>query len=80
MFKENLRLIKINGIWNYEVTGVHEKPVLFAFTSQTTNSFVCENQKNEFPKVIKYTLMRDTLRAVISADETRISFIFTKIQ
>jgi hypothetical protein len=78
VFKEDLRLIKINGIWNYEVSGVHEQPVLFTFTSHNNYSFICENHENNFPKVIQYTLANDTLRAIISDEKSEIPFIFTK--
>ncbi len=76
VFKEDLRLIKINGNWNLEVTGVNENPTLFVFTDQSQNSFVCENEANEFPKKIEYVLKNKTLTATISAGDTKIPFIF----
>lgn len=79
IFKEELRIIKINEIWNYEVSGVHENPILFHFTSQSENSFVCENEKNEFPKKIEYSIAGNKLTAKISDGETVVLFIFEKI-
>ena len=79
VFKENMRLIPIEGIWNLEVTGVNEKPTLFYFTNQSKNSFVCENPNNEFPKKIEYYLEDKKLKAKISADEMEVSFDFEKI-
>jgi len=79
VFKENLRLIPMNGIWNLEVTGVNEKPTLFQFTNQTKNSFVCENPNNEFPKKIEYQFLDKKLKAKVSADEMKIEFDFEKI-
>ena len=76
VFKENLRLLKINSIWNIEVTGVNESPTFFKFTKQTTTSFSCENKQNEFPKRIDYSFDRNNLNAVIADDSTEISFVF----
>ena len=78
VFKEHLRLIKINDVWNYEVTGVNETPTYFKFTSQSTNQFVCENPQNEFPKQIEYQLNGTTLNAFVSAGETTLVFNFQK--
>lgn len=79
VFKENLRLIKINNVWNYEVTGVNETPTYFKFSSQSANKFVCENPTNEFPKKIVYQLSGDSLRAFVSAGETNLTFDFQKL-
>ena len=79
VFKENMRLIPINGVWNLEVTGVNENPTLFYFTNQTKNSFVCENPNNEFPKKIEYQFSDKKLKAKVSAEEMEIDFEFKKI-
>jgi len=78
VFKENLRIFQLNGVWNYEVSGVHQQPVLFAFTSQSDKGFICENTENDFPKKIKYDLQGETLTAVISAGDKKIPFTFIK--
>jgi len=76
VFKENIRLIKLNNIWNLEVVGVNEAPTLFKFISNTTNSFTCENKQNEFPKKISYSLDGEHLKAIISDDANEIPFLF----
>lgn len=79
VFKEYLRLVKINAVWNYEVTGVNELPTYFKLTSQSANKFVCENPQNEFPKKIEYQLSGDSLSAFVSARETTLIFNFQKL-
>jgi hypothetical protein len=77
-FSEKMRLIKINKVWNLEITGVHDEPIFFNFISQTKNSFVCENKENEFPKKIRYSIEKEILTAKISNDTLEIPFIFKK--
>ena len=79
IFKENMRLLPIEGVWNLEVTGVNENPTLFYFSNQTKNSFVCENPNNEFPKKIEYQLLDKKLKAKVSAGEMEVAFDFEKI-
>ena len=67
IFKEQLRLIKIN-----------ENPTLFLLTNQTENSFASENEFNEFPKIIEYSVHDKVLLAKISDGDTEISFTFEK--
>lgn len=78
VFKENIRLFKRDSTWIYEVTGVHEAPVEFAFSSYKEHQFVAENTQNEFPKKIVYYTENGQLIAIISADEDRIKFVFEK--
>lgn len=79
IFKENLRLILTEGDWNLEVTGVNENPTLFLLINRTVNSFVCENEYNEFPKNIEYSLDDSILLAKISDGDTEILFSFEKL-
>lgn len=79
IFEENLRIINSKDTLYLEVSGVNEAATLFQFTSQTDTSFICENQKNEFPKKIKYWLEKDTLNALVSAEELNIKFQFEKM-
>ena len=79
VFKENMKLLPIEGVWNLEVTGVNEKPTLFYFTKQNENSFVCENPNNEFPKKIEYHFFDKKLKAKVSAGEMEVAFDFEKI-
>ena len=78
-FQETLSIISINDTLHLEVKGVNENPTLFKFTNQTDSSFICENPQNEFPKKIKYYLESKQLKAVVSADDFRIDFVFEKV-
>lgn len=77
-FQETLSILKINDTLYLEVKDIGEKPTLFKFTNQTDTSFVCENPKNEFPKKIKYYIENKQLKAVVSADDFRIDFVFDR--
>jgi hypothetical protein len=78
VFSEKMRLIKLNSIWNLEITGADKKPMLFVFINQTNYSFICENKENDFPKKIQYTKDNETLVAKISNDTLEIPFQFKK--
>ena len=72
-------VVTIKDTLYLEVSGINEQPTLFKFTEQTDSSFVCENPQNEFPKKIKYFLDNKQLKAIISAEDFRIDFIFEKV-
>ncbi len=78
VFKEILSIVELDGNLVYKVEGVNEEPSLFTFTEQTKNSFRCENPDNEFPKVIEYVLEDDQLKAVISAGDDSVEFLFAR--
>lgn len=78
VFKENIHLIKDKEQWVFKVIGVNETPTLFSITSLNKTSFTCENPENEFPKKIIYSSENGNLKAVISAGETQIPFLFKK--
>ena len=78
VFKENLRLIKADGEWNLEVTGVNENPTLFLLVNRKDNGFICENKLNDFPKLIEYSGQDSLLTAKISDGDTEISFHFKR--
>lgn len=78
-FQETLAIVTIKDTLYLEVRGINEQPTLFKFTEQTDSSFVCENPQNEFPKKIKYFLDNKQLKAIISAEDFRIDFIFEKV-
>lgn len=78
VFKENIRLTPLNGVWQFEVTGVNEVPTLFALTDQTKDSFVCENPQNEFPTKIEYALKGNRLTAKVTGGDMAIDFVFEK--
>jgi hypothetical protein len=77
-FKEILSIFTIKDTLFLKVEGVNETPTLFKFTQQTDTSFVCENKENEFPKKIKYYLENNQLKAIVSADDFKIDFIFER--
>jgi hypothetical protein len=79
-FQEILSILNIKDTLYLEVKGVNEDPTLFKFTQQTDSSFVCENSENEFPKKIKYYLENKQLKAIVSADDFRIDFVFEKVE
>ncbi len=76
LFKEEIHLLKSAHEWIYRVYGVNRRPTSFRVTHRTLNSFVCQNDKNPFPKLISYTLEDDILTAEISADGKKIRFLF----
>lgn len=78
-FEEILSIVTIKDTLYLKVEGVNETATLFKFTQQTDTSFVCENPKNEFPKKIKYYLENEQLKAIVSADDFRIDFVFDRI-
>ena len=79
-FQEILSIVEIYDTLYLAVKGVNEKPTLFKFTDQTDTSFVCENPENEFPKKITYYLENNQLKAIISADDFSIDFIFDSVK
>jgi len=78
IFKEVLSIIEKKDTLYLQVDGVNEEPTLFKFTNQTNTSFTGENQKNEFPKKIKYYIESDTLKATVSNDDFSIDFVFKR--
>lgn len=80
VFKENLRILKNKELLYLEVTGVNENPTLFLFSNHSDSSFVCENEENEFPKKIEYSLSKNILTAIISDEDNNINFEFEKIK
>lgn len=76
VFKEHMRLYKNKSQWVFEVVGVNPKPTNFLVTNISTDSFVCENPENDFPKKIKYFKQGKSLIAHISAETQKIEFQF----
>lgn len=79
VFVEKMSFISNEGSMYLQVMGVGESPTYFAFTSQTNSSFTVENDRNEFPKKIKYHMKNDTLKAVISNADFSVDFSFVKM-
>jgi hypothetical protein len=78
IFKENMKLHIKNGKWIFEVSGVNEDPTLFVVSEKARRSFTCENEKNEFPKYIEYSLDGRTLKARIYGDGQEVLFSFER--
>lgn len=76
IFQEQIHLLKSAHEWIFRVYGVNRRPTSFRVTQRSNNSFVCRNDNNPFPKLIKYTLENDILTAEISADGKKIRFLF----
>ncbi|WP_309562412.1 DUF6265 family protein [Christiangramia sp. SM2212] len=80
VFREDLRILKKNDTWIYEVTGVNSDTTNFLISSITSNSFTAINLDNPFPKEINYRAEEGRLIAEISDDENKIVFEFRKDQ
>ena len=78
VFKEKMHLIKEKEQWVFKVIGVNEAPTLFPISSLTETSFTCKNPENEFPKQLNYSFDGKNLNALISDDNTEITFIFKR--
>lgn len=79
IWKEDVVLRKSNNIWYFAVTGKEDKsPVLFKLSKIDDKSFVFENKKNSFPKLIQYQNIGDKFKATVSGDEMVIHFEFEK--
>lgn len=80
IWKEDIRIVKIDSIWNFEVVGVNEsKSTIFTFTNLGSKSFSCQNEDNEFPKKIEYFMGKDKLKAIISGGGMEIPFEFDRM-
>lgn len=79
VFVEKLRLVNIEGAWNYTAEVSHNAgPTYFKITSWSEDGFVSENPEHDFPKKIEYKLDGDLLTATISGDGKEIPFLFIK--
>ncbi len=80
IFKEHIKLLKRDGKWVFEVSGVNEDPTPFVLIKQSKKSFTCENKKNEFPKFIEYSLIDKKIQARIFGDGQEVLFTFQKLK
>ena len=80
LWYENIKLVKSNNLWSFEVTGQGEtSPTVFKLTSIEKGKFISENNLNEFPKKIEYFTNGNELKALISGDELEVAFDFERI-
>ena len=81
IWQEDVILSKIETDWNLTVTDRREKnQVVFRLTDISKDGFTCENQENEFPKIIRYKKDGNLLRAEIEGDDVKIPFKFKKVK
>lgn len=79
IWQENVKLINDKNEWNFVVTpkGTPQQTV-FRLTTLTDSTFTCENQNNDFPKIIRYFKSGDSFNAEIEGGDMKILFEFGK--
>jgi hypothetical protein len=80
VFKELMHIKTINDNLCFEVTGVNENPTIFKVIELTSNSITCENEDNEFPKIISYWMENKQLKAKVANDDFAVDFAFMKME
>ena len=81
IWQEDVILSKTNTDWKFTVTDKKEKnQVTFNLTKILNDEFTCENQENEFPKIIRYKKDGELLKAAIEGGDMKITFEFKKIK
>ena len=79
VFVEKLKLVAKDGNIFYVADIVENKePVYFKLTNITGNSFVCENSKHDFPKMIAYQKEGNKIKATISGNGKSVDYLFEK--
>lgn len=79
--QEIIILVKVNEAWDLKVQIQNEPtPIVFKMISYMHGAFICENKENDFPTLIKYWKNGNNLNALISGDDTEISFEFERIR
>ncbi|MGV0924779.1 DUF6265 family protein [Empedobacter tilapiae] len=81
--QEHLTISKIDDKWILKVNldKTKNETTDFKLINSDKNSFILENQENDFPKIIKYWKVGNQLKAEISNDESsKIDFVFEKIK
>lgn len=79
IWMENIKLVRKDAGWNFEVTGKGDTiPTIFNLTKIGKESFISENDQNEFPKKIHYYKNGEKLTAIISGGGMEIPFEFER--
>jgi acetyl-CoA carboxylase beta subunit len=79
IWQEKTKLYKSSNGWVLEVMLKEDsKPTIFDLTAVKKNMFICENEKNEFPKVIQYQKKGGTLEAILTGNGMETKFEFKK--
>lgn len=77
IWQESIELNKVSETWNFAVKGKSDPmPTVFIVTAIEEDSFICENEENEFPKKISYSKGEKGIVAVISGGDMEILFEF----
>ncbi|HCX22829.1 MAG: hypothetical protein CMB80_23610 [Flammeovirgaceae bacterium] len=79
-FVEKLRVEVIeNEIYYVAEVPNNARPTLFRVTKLRPNFMQCENPEHDFPKMIVYERTGEQLKAIISAGDKGMTFLFKKI-
>ncbi len=80
VWQEFATLSPVNNQWYLRVKmgKTDSSSTDFKVIEQGENFFNCENQQNDFPKLIKYKKSGQQLLAEISADTMKVNFVFEK--
>jgi len=79
VWKEDILLSRDGEEWNFSVVGLGDSiATVFKLTKINKNGFICENAKNEFPKIIEYAFDGEKINAVISGGGPTIPFTFIR--
>ena len=78
--QENMRLVQEKDNWFVDVSLPGEpNAVRFTLTDYNDSSFTCENEANDFPKIIHYWIDGKTLHAKIANSDMEIAYIFESL-
>ena len=82
---EKILLTYSSGAYHYiPDTPENDKPVDFTITFSDEKSFIAENEKHDFPKLIRYTIVRkangESLEAAIEGNGKVISYAFERVR
>lgn len=81
IWQERIVLAPVENVFHFQVKSPEDTiPTDFRVTKTTGSSFVCENQQNEFPKIIRYWKNGDNLSAEISDGQHTVPFEFSRIK
>jgi len=79
--QEKINLIRQNGKWDLIVKVPEDiKSITFKMTDLDKDSFTCENDSLDFPKLIKYWKDGLKVKALVSGKDLEIPFEFEKIK
>lgn len=81
VWREKAILSPIAGVWHYQVRLMEEiEAINFRVVEADGRSFICENQHNAFPKVIKYWKDGENLQAEVSYNDSSVAYLFARKQ